>query len=86
MSFGMLLETSLLIIRANRPPPLEDRMPHLLDPKHRREAKAGTAADTAARADAAGADVQGKGKQRARKQQQGKQEVQHKPEVDKKRD
>jgi hypothetical protein len=37
MSVAMLLETTLLIIRSNRPEPLEDRMPHLTDP-HRFEA------------------------------------------------
>jgi hypothetical protein len=32
LSFGMLLETSLLILRSNRPAPLSERMPHLTDP------------------------------------------------------
>ncbi len=31
LTAGLLLETFLLIIRSNRPEPLEDRMPHLFD-------------------------------------------------------
>lgn len=31
LTLGLLVETGLLIIRSNRPEPLEDRMPHLFD-------------------------------------------------------
>lgn len=43
LTFGMLLETLLLIIRSNRPAPLEERMPHLTDPQRwRRPARGGS--------------------------------------------
>lgn len=32
MTLAMLLETTLLIIRTNRPTPLSERMPYLTDP------------------------------------------------------
>lgn len=35
LTTGLLVETLLLIIRSNRPVPLEDRMPHLFDAKVR---------------------------------------------------
>ena len=33
MTFGLLMETTLLIIRTNRPQPLHERVPMLLDMK-----------------------------------------------------
>lgn len=33
LTAGMLLETVLLIVRSNLPPPLEKKFPHLFDPK-----------------------------------------------------
>ncbi len=51
----MLLETTLLIIRSNRPEPLEDRMPHLTDPGRLRGASVPAPEQQAAEGGAAGA-------------------------------
>jgi hypothetical protein len=89
MSFGLLLETSLLIIRANRPPPVEESIPHMVNSKQQRTAKAGAAGAAAAGAAAAGAGAAGAagaGVQGAQALQQGSQEVPQKSKVDKKRE
>jgi hypothetical protein len=67
MSFAMLLETTLLIIRSNRPEPLEDRMPHLTDPHRLRGASRPAAEGAAAEGAQAGAGRSSEAEQQRRK-------------------